>query len=252
MYERTGAIARTLLLVSQPQVAPVAMKLWLEITKNHLKNPSKEIAKTQNVTTLIHNFLLRKSNLLDQQEATVTLPVPCLQRFRRRFHPLPLKGSAYPWWFANTIQLITDRKKSTKSNLEAFYLNLAFRGIADACWQSTNYPRVFRTFAEIQMECQHIASGGATGHAWPTKQHNIRVRGLQTWEILALHLVIYIFIYISQWLAWERGSCSRQHDWSCCEILSNLTQGIQQDKACLEVQRPQLILNAMTRTTKHF
>ena len=196
MHERTGAIARTLLLVSQPQVAPVAMKLWLEITKNHLKNPSKEIAKTQNVTTLIHNFLLRKSNLLDQQEATVTLPVPCLQRFRRRFHPLPLKGSAYPWWFANTIQLITDRKKSTKSNLEAFYLNLAFRGIADACWQSTNYPRVFRTFAEIQMECQHIASGGATGHAWPTKQHNIRVRGLQTWEILALHLVIYIYIYI--------------------------------------------------------
>lgn len=117
MHERTGAIARSLLLVSQPQVVPVAMKLWLEITNN----PSKEIAKTQNVTTLIHNFLLRKSNLLDQQEATVTLPVPCLQRFRRRFHPLPLKGSAFPWWFANTIQLETDRKKSTKSNLEAFY-----------------------------------------------------------------------------------------------------------------------------------
>jgi hypothetical protein len=103
-------------------------------------------------------------------------------------------------------------------------LNLAFRGIADACWQSTNYPRVFRTFAEIQMECQHIASGGATGHAWPTKQHNIRVRGLQTWEILALHLV-------KSMIGLRERVMFQATRLVMLRILSNLTQGIQQDTA---------------------
>lgn len=74
------------------------------------------------------------------------------------------------------------------------------------------------------MECQHIASGGATGHAWPTKQHNIRVRGLQTWEILALHLV-------KSMIGLRERVMFQATRLVMLRILSNLTQGIQQDTA---------------------
>ena len=85
------------------------------------------------------------------------MPVPRLQRFQRRFHPLPLKGAACPWWIATKMQLETDRKESQSSPNLAFPNN---NNTGNDCWKLINNTNIFLVFAEVQMECQHVASRG--------------------------------------------------------------------------------------------